>query len=215
MARMIYGQQEKNRAVINSDEEDNSSPKKQKKKSQFHESGKTTQTDFAKKLQTMNQQLNENNILVSPEETTKLSKENSYVKNLKTHMEASLTESQKKLSGKRSQHVKTTVSNSVRIMTYLAPGYNILDFTWSCLADADKLKQFFIILGDVGMATRTISNYQKALNKLFDVALADVDFRLTQPGVFAHVNAISVSFKELKRGINKTINEQTMEKKNN
>ena len=221
----------KRRVAVHSDEEDTETTNKRRKDSNSHSEHSSkrqnsfehskkhqysskTQTEHSKKLQSMNEKLSEYNILVSPEETAKFVTENAYLRKLKTHMESSMTENQKKnKSEKRSVHVKKTVSNSIRVMRYLAPGNKIPEFTWSCLADADKLKQFFINLREIGMASRTIANYQKALNKLFTVAIADVDFRLTQPEIYAHVTALSVTFAEIKKGINKTINEEQMEKR--
>ena len=64
---------------------------------------------------------------------------------------------------KKTKHAKNTVRTCTRLVNYLFPGDDIGKFTWACVANADRISEFFIILKTkLKMRSRTIANYYPA-----------------------------------------------------
>ena len=182
----IVQPKKRKRTCVISDDDELRDPKG-RSSSEVKSSGKQTETGKTERFRAFWER---NNSYVSAEEVEIL-EENTYIKKLKNKM-GGLSEE----GSSTSNYLPNNIGNSRRIMKYLSPENNLGNFSWSCLADGDKLHELFIMLrDDAKMASHTIANYSKALTLLFETALTDADFGVTYPEMRTQIASVQMSFK--------------------
>lgn len=177
--------------------------------------GKTNKSKSVTSRQRMKSLQIENGMYISPEEANHLSDQNPYVKQIKTSLERDVSEGTQSANERKrvQKHIDNTIRNCMRLMTFVSPEKNIGNFSWSCMANADKINQFFVLLKTkLLMRGRTVSNYYKALYKIFSTATTDVNFKLTQPETHAHVTTLIETYKQARKGNTKDISRERVNK---
>ena len=69
-------------------------------------------------------------------------------------------------------------------MKFVSPDNEIENFNYECLSDSDKLIELYDDCAEYNIldkAPNTVSNYHKALDHLFALAIDDVSFKIKQP----------------------------------
>ena len=96
----------------------------------------------------------------------------------------------------------------------VSPDNEIEKFNYECLSDSDKLIELFDVLKNIlDKAPNTVSNYHKALDHLFMLAINDVSFKIKQPENHAIVVCVQNSFDPIKKGAHKDKSQRQVERK--
>ena len=165
----------------------------------------------------INEKLDKYYLYVRPEDSKEIIKTNEYVKKVETLMKAATrqdAQTKAETETSRKDTILNTLRNAIRIMRFMAQNHVIGDFRWACLADSEKLTEFFNVLKhEINMLPNTISNYHKAIDLLFKGAENDPDFRLSQPKSHAHVLSTSKMSEAIKRGTHKDKSKRQTDKR--
>ena len=145
-------------------------------------------------------------MLITPDEADHLTIHHPHIKKIKTALDRSAT---KPLDDKKQKYIRETLRNCMRLMKFVSPNNEIGDFSWACMANADKINQFFVILKTtLEMKGRTIANYYKALYKVLMTATDDNDFKLTQKDTHSHVESLMRTYRQARKNNTKEISRE-------
>ena len=92
---------------------------------------------------------------VSPEEANHLIVQHPYIKMIRTSLERDVSEGANTAKTKRQKYIKETLRNCMRLMKFVSPNNTIGNFSWACMAKADRINQFFCFTKNKARDERT------------------------------------------------------------